>query len=594
MPTNPQSQGQVEAKVPIYLNRSTLQKLTGTVGEQEEAQPLLDEAIAEALRREGVEEASDDRSCAATGRAKSPSSPSGNAPSGSLPMPSPSPNPRQGEVPAEAVQALAERRFYSERDGGVFDHLPGAEKATLLAHARRDLTAATPAIRSQIDQEWEERLGKVEGERDEAECRPLTGELELLSERLKEVERQREALQAEKDAWCTKAYSRTGWGREWRECAEKAEAALFRRDEQVRQALKPLFELQDWCRRASKVRDDDDPGTRAEAYKIVSNASMWDQAQALHDQLTQPSSNPPQQDREVGEDDDLGKALEMLAKRRLAIVEHVERLREFDAWLSFRGEFTEVLKAFRSTFGTDTSATAVGEASSIEQLLTQPEADLEVPRCGLAAGIRAEIEHLRDAATAGEGIAGSELADELESGPGLKVAATANRRTADRLEALLADCKYTPELLGEETAEVPVVRADPEDDGIVFHLECGHGVGLALKDLEATSDTFKLPIALVCPTCTILLPASATQPVPGNSEDPKPLIAPCSEPGNSSEVSQSGNSGGVEEGLLRAVTSTDALQAANDAHRRTEIGDNKMFAALKAAAVVAREAVRNA
>ena len=38
-------------------------------------------------------------------------------------------------------------------------------------------------------------------------------------------------------------------------------------------------------------------------------------------------------------------------------------------------------------------------------------------------------------------IAASELADELE---------TANRRTADRLEALLADCQPTPELLGED------------------------------------------------------------------------------------------------------------------------------------------------
>jgi hypothetical protein len=62
MSENPQSQGQVGAKIPVYLNRSTLQKLTGTVGEQEEAQPLLDEAIAEALRGEGVEEVPDDRS----------------------------------------------------------------------------------------------------------------------------------------------------------------------------------------------------------------------------------------------------------------------------------------------------------------------------------------------------------------------------------------------------------------------------------------------------------------------------------------------------------------------------------------------------
>lgn len=31
-------------------------------------------------------------------------------------------------------------------------------------------------------------------------------------------------------------------------------------------------------------------------------------------------------------------------------------LQEFDAWLSMRGEFREVLDAFRSAFGTDTRA----------------------------------------------------------------------------------------------------------------------------------------------------------------------------------------------------------------------------------------------
>lgn len=33
-------------------------------------------------------------------------------------------------------------------------------------------------------------------------------------------------------------------------------------------------------------------------------------------------------------------------------------LRDFDAWLSFRPEFAEVLRAFRRAFGTDTSAAA--------------------------------------------------------------------------------------------------------------------------------------------------------------------------------------------------------------------------------------------
>jgi hypothetical protein len=47
--------------------------------------------------------------------------------------------------------------------------------------------------------------------------------------------------------------------------------------------------------------------------------------------------------------------------------EEVQRLlTEFDAWLSFRGEFGEVLTAFRSAFGTDTSAAAM-EANSPQQ-----------------------------------------------------------------------------------------------------------------------------------------------------------------------------------------------------------------------------------
>jgi len=41
-----------------------------------------------------------------------------------------------------------------------------------------------------------------------------------------------------------------------------------------------------------------------------------------------------------------------------------EKLTEFDAWLSFRGEFSEVLTAFRQSFGTDTSVAALTEKAS--------------------------------------------------------------------------------------------------------------------------------------------------------------------------------------------------------------------------------------
>jgi hypothetical protein len=83
---------------------------------------------------------------------------------------------------------------------------------------------------------------------------------------------------------------------------------------------------------------------------------------------------------------------------------------------------------------------------------------------------------------------------------------------------------------GVEEGAVPVVRAEPDDDGIVFHLECGHSVGLALEDLEATSDTFTLPTALVCPTCTILS-VTSTQP-----PSPPAEVQDCETCGGSEEV----------------------------------------------------------
>jgi hypothetical protein len=62
---------------------------------------------------------------------------------------------------------------------------------------------------------------------------------------------------------------------------------------------------------------------------------------------------------------------------------------------------------------------------------------VEAQRDSLRSQIEAEVEHLRDAATAGEGIAHSDLAAELEEAAGLPIAARANRRTADRLQAIL-------------------------------------------------------------------------------------------------------------------------------------------------------------
>lgn len=57
---------------------------------------------------------------------------------------------------------------------------------------------------------------------------------------------------------------------------------------------------------------------------------------------------------------------------------------------------------------------------------------------GVRSAVEAEIDLLRDSATAAQGLAASRVADDLESGPGLEVAATANRRTTDRLQRILA------------------------------------------------------------------------------------------------------------------------------------------------------------
>jgi hypothetical protein len=61
--------------------------------------------------------------------------------------------------------------------------------------------------------------------------------------------------------------------------------------------------------------------------------------------------------------------------------EEVQRLlTEFDAWLSFRGEFGEVLKAFRSAFGTDTSAAAMEASSPTQQQYPDPQLGKEGER----------------------------------------------------------------------------------------------------------------------------------------------------------------------------------------------------------------------
>lgn len=57
--------------------------------------------------------------------------------------------------------------------------------------------------------------------------------------------------------------------------------------------------------------------------------------------------------------------------------------------------------------------------------------------CYLRVAIEAEIELLRDSATAAQGLAASNVAEDLDDAAGLPVVARANRRAADRLQRIL-------------------------------------------------------------------------------------------------------------------------------------------------------------
>jgi hypothetical protein len=245
----------------------------------------------------------------------------------------PSPNPSQGEVPAEAIEA-----------GRLV--LQEAAASRPEPWARAVLSAALPAIRSQIDQEWEERL---EGE---AEDRPslenalaradalaakrlaparserkieslsLLGRIAYLGdwaederaranqaeERLKEVERQRDEWEARYRVASTRCEISAG-------SADRAEAALAERDQQVRELSKALAVAVLAGYYEDSLPDDlyADPfeaegllqTTRDVTDEYVTNITP-EGRQFLHDvltrSLTQPSSTPLQQDPEVGEE----------------------------------------------------------------------------------------------------------------------------------------------------------------------------------------------------------------------------------------------------------------------------------------------------
>jgi hypothetical protein len=242
--------------------------------------------------------------------------------------------------------------------------------------------------------------------------------------------------------------------------AELAEAALARRDEQVRKALEKLFELRDWCRRASEVRDDDDPGTRAEAYKIVAGTSFWDQADALRDLLTQPSSTPPRQDREDGR------------YSRSDMQEAVDVIDSVFKYLEESGLAETSIKLWEAT-----KPLAQVRVRLAEALLPQPQADPEVPRCERSEVLESALRTIRGPEDrgpwmefyreAGGGYSGLQaIAEAALSQPeavpgcrGCEVEIGQKHRPDCTVKPRLIlvrdlDCQPTPELPGEEiTAE---------------------------------------------------------------------------------------------------------------------------------------------
>lgn len=207
-----------------------------------------------------------------------------------------SPNPSQGEVPAAAIKAAEERL--------IGQNPPGAEAwhEQTRVEIRATLTAALPAIRSQIDQEWEKRLEVVKDrEYDEAkqelatELADARHEADKAQERLKEVERQRE-----EDA--IKLASRSAEAvADAQRAQRKAEAALSQGDQQVREAIEELQEIA----RSFDAYEHDQPfgGDTDEAREFECDddfASFFAaRAAAAHLALTQrPSSTSPQQEVE--------------------------------------------------------------------------------------------------------------------------------------------------------------------------------------------------------------------------------------------------------------------------------------------------------
>jgi hypothetical protein len=281
-------------------------------------------------------------------------------------------------------------------------------------------------------------------------------------ERLKEVERQRDTAVANLREFAGPALREAVASYSTEKLARKrAEVALAEREEQVKEALEPVFDLRDWCRRESKAKDEE-VGTRAEAYKIVAGASLWDRADALRRLLTQPSSNPPQQDREeLFTDSFCDRVLSELVTIAGGRPGYTSDSVPFARW-DMKAALRRAAQAEPRKFSADETLTGRELA---EAALTQPEADPEVPRCGEdrwqlgdvlqhPCGSRWElIEHIGGEHDDWRGRCVQSHWPKGPAGRGeqLGVERTFHREYMDRtFTRVLPDCQPTPELLGEE------------------------------------------------------------------------------------------------------------------------------------------------
>jgi hypothetical protein len=401
----------------------------------------------------------------------------------------PSPNPSQGEVPEKAVEDL-----YAAMPSG------STIAWTKLAPNRKDawhqaLAAALPAIRSQIDQEWEERLRR--GDAPTQTSGPgAKGTVWMPvpehEERLKEVERQRDEAQerasradqttrrvvAERDA------ARAALG----EALEKYAAALrlpalsqpsstpFQQDrryttEQARMRLREAMQIHEWPK----------DGT-SEEYFI---------------RAVFPDDQPLQQDPEVGGDEQnwlIGpseggpRVLDGPAVDENIAVVPEHRLRAAEGALFAiaaarepnvpEGEVLSAASPSYRLWDRVKIAHAYFEGRTVWHVQDQPEADPEVPRCGESERVRlwdalrllaiTHFDHER-LITDEE----FDCTDLFEEGKvqHVEIGQTGEKDchlTAEGMEAIQealggplnpaliqphSDCQPTPELLGEEAAE---------------------------------------------------------------------------------------------------------------------------------------------